>query len=158
MKSTVEQLNWPWTGHSKHMLHLIVQHCVTLWVDMSANSPFKGFIGWELECRNWQALFMRAHIRKYHLRGTNVSFPWQKHSDFFQRVLKRHPQSAWEDTVLLVHVVSVQLDFSLRVQLRSCTWLFVVLIDYNLLLSTNLIGSCSHLNFWSVSLDLFFQP
>jgi hypothetical protein len=30
------------------------------------------------------------------------------------------------DTILLVHVVVVQLD----VQVRSCTWLFVVFIDH----------------------------
>jgi len=95
-------------------------------VDISANCPFQGSNGWELECGNWQALFVRAHIRKYHLRGTKLSCLWQKCSDFLQGVLKRLPQSAQGDTILLVRVVIVQLD----VQVRSCTWLFVVLIDH----------------------------
>jgi len=42
-----------------------------MWVGISANCPFQGSSAWELECGNWQALFMRAHTRKYHLRETN---------------------------------------------------------------------------------------
>lgn len=76
------------TGHSKHMLHLTVWHCVMLWVDVSANCPFQGSTGWELKCGNWQVLFVRAHIRKYHLRETKLSCPRQKCSDFLQGVLK----------------------------------------------------------------------
>jgi hypothetical protein len=66
-----------------------------LWVDISANCPFQGSSGWELEFGNWQALFVRAHIRKYHLRETKLSR--QKCSDFLQGVLKRLPQSVRGD-------------------------------------------------------------
>jgi len=58
---------------------------------------------------------MRVHIRKYHLRETKLYCPWQICSDFLQGVLKRLPQSVWGgDTVLLVHVVIVELDIQLR--------------------------------------------
>ena len=103
------------TGHNKHMLHLTVRHCVMLWVDVSANCPFQGFSGWELECGNWQALFMRAHIRKYHLRETKTLLSLAK-------MFWLPSGSAYEtstvcvggDTVHLVHVVIMQLDVQVR--------------------------------------------
>lgn len=113
------------TGHSKHMLHLTVWRCVMLWVDVSANCPFQGSSGWELECGNWQALFMRAHIRKYHLRETKLYCPWQKCSDF--QVLKRLPQSAWGGYGPSGSCCYCAAGCTSKV----CTWFFVVLIDHN---------------------------